>query len=60
MINRTILWVALIFSFVLSEAATVRIFRFTDNREDDTGPNIRVKPGQEKQITDVASVLMCL
>ena len=32
----------------------VRIFRFTDNREDDTGANIRVKPGQGKQIADVA------
>ena len=48
-----ILWIFIFcFSFV-NEVAPVKIFRFTDNREDDTGAKIRTRPGQNVKVTDL-------
>ena len=40
--------------FLLSVSDAVKIFKFTDNREEDTGAKIKAKPGQDKLVTDVA------
>ena len=45
--------VVVLFSVLLSVEA-VKIFRFTANREEDTGARIVATPGQDKEVTDVA------
>ena len=48
-----ILWIFIFVCSLMNKVAPVNIFRFTDNREEDTGAKILTRPGQNVKVTDL-------
>ena len=50
-------WILFICGVLVNRVMTVKILKFTDNREDDTGAKLITTPGQDVQVTDLTFCL---